>query len=313
MFSGFSDNGLDRSSDFGADLLMNKKKRSNSDIQSMISDEENNNTNNFSNSRRFSDDKLNGNTFKKMNNNINEQLSRSHSIISDESSSSSNNSVNNIQKDSSSTFWKSKTNNNNDTDIEFESPLFNNKNNNNNPFYNNTDNRYHAGPSQEDILNMKRDILYKFHKLERRGVKLPCRYTINDDLQQMKADLEMVINDRKVDESIKFQRITMMMAVLGIEKLNHRFDPIGAELDGWSEVMHEELDGYDDIFEELHEKYGGQGQMPPEIRLLLGVGGSALMFHISNKFSKSMPGFEQLFKNNPNLPNAFLASAMNQG
>ena len=38
--------------------------------------------------------------------------------------------------------------------------------------------------------------------------------------------------------------------------------------------MNEGINDYDEIFEELHEKYGGRADMAPEIKLMLMVGGS---------------------------------------
>ena len=40
------------------------------------------------------------------------------------------------------------------------------------------------------------------------------------------------------------------------EFLNNKFDPFDIKLDGWSEAVNENVDDYDDVFGELHEKYG---------------------------------------------------------
>lgn len=99
-----------------------------------------------------------------------------------------------------------------------------------------------------------------------------------------------------------------MTTVNGIEILNNKFDPIGARLNGWSSNVYEDLDSYDDIFEELHEKYRGKTNIPPEVRLLMGIGGSAFMYHMSNSFSKQLPGLDEILKNNPEIARK-LASA----
>ena len=39
--------------------------------------------------------------------------------------------------------------------------------------------------------------------------------------------------------------------------LNNKFDPLDLKLDGWGESIHENINDYDDVFEELHEKYKG--------------------------------------------------------
>ena len=49
-----------------------------------------------------------------------------------------------------------------------------------------------------------------------------------------------------------------MALISGIEFLNNRFDPFDIKLDGWSESIHENLNEYDDVFEELYEKYNSK-------------------------------------------------------
>ena len=101
---------------------------------------------------------------------------------------------------------------------------------------------------------MKRKILYQFDRLEKKGVKLPQRFTINSSLDEMQTELDRINNDKKADVSVKFQRKALVACVTGIEFLNSKFDPINARLDGWSENINDNIDDYDDIFEELHRK-----------------------------------------------------------
>ena len=91
-----------------------------------------------------------------------------------------------------------------------------------------------------------------------------------------------------------------MAGVTGLEFLNNRYDPMGAKLDGWSESIMENINDYDDVFEELIEKYKTSIESPPEIRLLLMLGGSAFMFHLTNQFFKS-PNVGDILGNNPDI------------
>lgn len=171
--------------------------------------------------------------------------------------------------------------------------------------------QYPAPPrmSEEEILNTKREILYQFERMERKGTQLPKRFTLASSLDEMRAELDRLKRDREIDQSIKFQRKVMMTLVTGTELLNNRFDPIGARLEGWSESVNDSIDDYDDIFEELHNKYKGKSNIPPEIKLLFMLGGSAFMFHMTNTMFKTyMPGAEQVFKNNPDLMRQFAAA-----
>ena len=103
-----------------------------------------------------------------------------------------------------------------------------------------------------------------------------------------------------------------MAITSGIEFVNNKFDPLSVKLDGWSESIYENLHEYDDIFEELHEKYKSKMKVAPEIKLMMMVGGSAFMFHLTNTLFKSkMPGLDQILQQNPELARNVQQAAMN--
>ena len=94
----------------------------------------------------------------------------------------------------------------------------------------------------------------------------------------------------------------LMACVTGLEFLNNKFDPINAKLDGWSESVMENINDYDNVFEKLHEKYTGKVEMIPELELLMMLGGSAFMFHLTNTLFKSaLPNMGEVVKDNPEL------------
>lgn len=281
--------------DDGIELLMNKKRRSHdaisvgsnndyisqNNIKVISSDEEDNNFNEkYTDSDSSSDDDFNLN---KNNDNNDNQFNNNN-----------NTQFGNNMSDLNNNFGNMDMNNNREN--------FNVNNMFNSPY---NDNRM----SEEEINNQKRDILYQFDRLEKKGVKLPRKYNIDSDLNEMKSDLERIKNDRTADASIKFQRKVLVATVTGIEFLNNKFDPINARLDGWSENVHENIDDYDDIFEELHQKYKGDSKMAPELRLLMGLAGSAFMFHLTNTmFKSSLPGLDEVMKQNPDLMRQFASA-----
>lgn len=165
--------------------------------------------------------------------------------------------------------------------------------------------------SPEEILKCKREILYQFDRLERKGYKVP-KFNMSSNLDDMKESFDKIKKDREVDVSIKFQRRGMMAIVTGFEFINSKFNPFDFKLDGWSESINDSIDDYDDIFEQLHEKYKGKSRMPPELKLLFMLGGSAFMFHLSNTMLKSsMPEIGQVMKQNPDLAKQFASATLN--
>jgi len=272
----------------GIDLIVNKKKKGATDLISMSSD----------NSKIISDTDSSDDGEFNQNNNMN------------------GNGLSNNFKPPTSNNW------NDDSSTDEDSPPANynkpeiNVNNVNSDRFDNFQESAPEPPRQnfyqekvrteEDILNMKRKILYQFDRLEKRGVKLPQKFSLTSNLDEMQMELDRINNDKKADASIKFQRKALVACVTGIEFLNTKFDPINARLDGWSESVNDGIDEYDDIFEELHEKYKGDSKTAPEIRLLMSLAGSAFMFHLTNTmFKSSLPGLDQVMKQNPDLMRQF--------
>jgi len=167
----------------------------------------------------------------------------------------------------------------------------------------------------ESEMHEKKEILYQMDRLESKGYRLPRKFSMQSDIEEMRAEYHRVLREKEVDASVRFQRKMMMAFVTGVEFLNTRFDPFSVKLDGWSEQVHESVNDYDDIFEELHDKYKSTGsKMAPELRLLLSLSGSAFMFHLTSSMFKQqeIPGVEQVLKSNPNLMKQFQQAATQQ-
>ena len=169
--------------------------------------------------------------------------------------------------------------------------------------------------SHHDLMIEKRELLYQFQRLKNKGIHVPYEFTVDSDINHMRATYERIKRDKEIDSSIKFQRKMLMGAVTGFEFLNTRYDPFAIELNGWSEQVHEGITDYDDIFEELHDKYKSTGSdLAPEVRLMVSLSGSAFMFHLTKRmFSESkVPKVEEVLKNNPDLMRQFQEASAKQ-
>jgi len=128
----------------------------------------------------------------------------------------------------------------------------------------------------------------------------------------MKGEYERHVEEREKSNSVKFQGKMLMAMITGVEFLNNRFDPFDIKLDGWSEQINENIEDYDDVFAELHEKYQSKASMAPELKLLFQLGGSAMMVHMTNSmFKSSMPGMDDIMRQNPELMQQFTQAAAN--
>ena len=165
--------------------------------------------------------------------------------------------------------------------------------------------------SKEEILREKFQLLRKLESLEQKGVQLSKKYTMESPILEMKGEYETIVDEKAKQNSIKFQGNMLMTCINGIEFLNNRFDPFDLKLDGWSEQVAENVDDYDDVFGELYDKYKSKGTMAPELRLLFQLGGSAMMLHMTNAmFKSSMPGMDDVLRQNPDLAQQFQKAAM---
>ena len=169
-------------------------------------------------------------------------------------------------------------------------------------------------PYKEE-LNEKKEILYQLNRLKLKGTTIHHNFTLNSNLDEMRQEYNKIVRDRDIDASVRFQRKMLMAFVTGTEYLNTRYDPFTIKLEGWSEQVHENIEDFDDIFEELHVKYKSKGKsMPPELRLFISLSGSAFMFHLTSKMFKesSIPGVEEVLKANPELMKQFQNAAAKQ-
>ena len=166
--------------------------------------------------------------------------------------------------------------------------------------------------SGEELLKEKFGILRKLEALESKGVKLTKKYNMESNFQEMKGEYEMIVSEKEKSNSIKFQGKMIMAAITGVEFLNNRFDPFDIKLDGWSEQLNENIDDYDEIFGELHDKYKTKAKMAPELKLMFQMAGSAIMVHMTNTMFKSaMPGMDDIMRQNPELMQQFTQAAVN--
>lgn len=140
----------------------------------------------------------------------------------------------------------------------------------------------------DNIRIEKSEFLYKFNKINANGKFSSLNLDMNNSLDEIKNEYERVKNEIQTDRSVSFLKRMLLLGVQGFEMLNTKFDPLGVDLDGWSESMGYSLENleYDEVLAELYEKYKGKGQMSPEMKMLFMIISSATMFTITKKITK---------------------------
>jgi hypothetical protein len=164
----------------------------------------------------------------------------------------------------------------------------------------------------EDIQKEKQELLFKLNRLQNSGAKLSRQYTMDSKIEDIRSEYRTLKKQRDLQKSVKFSREMLMACVGGIEFLNGKFDPLDVKLEGWSESIMENIDNYDEVFEELYDKYNEKVDVAPEIRLIMMVGGSAFMYHLTNSLFKSaIPNVNDILKQNPDLMRNIQQATMN--
>jgi Family of unknown function (DUF5767) len=164
----------------------------------------------------------------------------------------------------------------------------------------------------EETLREKFKTLRRLEEIQSKGGKLTKQYSMESSLSEMQGEYETIISEKERTNSCKFQGRMLMAAITGIEFLNNRFDPFDIKLDGWSEQLNENINDYDEIFSELHEKYKTKAKMAPELKLMFQLAGSGIMVHMTNTMFKSaVPGMDDILRQNPELAKQFTQAAVN--
>ena len=147
----------------------------------------------------------------------------------------------------------------------------------------------------------KIELLRKLSEIKSKGFSLTKEYDFNSSLEEMEYEFELLKSFVDKRNGIKVYKNILLNGVSIMEFLNEKYDPFDFHLEGWGEHMSVEVDSYDDVLEELYEKYKGTGKsMPPEIKLVLLLVASGSAYHFS-KSQSSIPGLEAAISRNPEL------------
>ena len=167
-------------------------------------------------------------------------------------------------------------------------------------------------PGYKTVDEEKSDLLNKLGRLEKRGFNINKSLNAYSNVDDLRTEVKRITYSIDVDKSIKFSRRMLIACVTGIEFLNKKYNPFDIQLEGWSENVMENQDDYDEVFEELYVKYRTKMHVAPEIKLIMMLGGSAMMFHLTNSmFKQVMPNVNDVMKQNPDLMQNMMSAVQN--
>ena len=169
----------------------------------------------------------------------------------------------------------------------------------------------HLTPQELKIKRIQ--LLRKLSEIKSKGYKLSKDYDFNSSIEEMEYEYDLLKSFADKQNGIKLYKTFLLNGISISEFLNDKYDPFDFQLSGWSEHMSVEVDNYDDIFEDIYEKYRGVGRkLEPEFKLLFMIASSAAAFHHSKSSFKNIPGLDKIMENNPGLLNKVVGQMMSK-
>lgn len=156
--------------------------------------------------------------------------------------------------------------------------------------------------SYQEMRLRKIEMLRKLSEIKTKGFTLSKEYDFNSSLEEMEYEFELLRSFADKRNGVKIFKGGLLQAVSVIEFLNDKYDPFDFHLSGWGDHLQLEVDSWEDVLEEIYEKYKGSGRkMAPEVKLLYLIIASAGAFHFTKSQSSKLPGLDSVLASNPGL------------
>ena len=169
--------------------------------------------------------------------------------------------------------------------------------------------------SEDAIMKKKYELLRKFERLNKMGVPIRKRFTMDSPLDEMEMELEFVRKEKAMDSTIKqFSEwfITGMSAMEWGSKNVNMIKMFGLQLDGLSQSAQMNVGDLEEDFEELYDLYGDQMRMHPLVRIPMRTCFMVYMVHLTNQMAMKapVPNIQEILKQNPDIARQMAAQAM---
>jgi hypothetical protein len=171
--------------------------------------------------------------------------------------------------------------------------------------------------SEENVMKEKYEILRKFERLQKLGVPMRKRFTLDSPLEEMKMELDFIKREKDMDATIKQfcdWFITGMSALEWSSKNVAIMKAFGLQLDGLSESAQMNVGDMEDDFEELYDLYGEKMKMHPLVRIPIRTCMMVYMVHLTNQMARKapIPNIDEVMRSNPDIARQLAQAAMQQ-
>lgn len=171
--------------------------------------------------------------------------------------------------------------------------------------------------SEDALMKEKYDMLRKFERLQKLGVPIRKRFTMDSPLDEMRMELDFIKKEREMDASIKqFSQwfVTGMSALEWSSKNVNAVRMFGLQLDGLSESAQMNVGDLEEDFEELYELYGDSMKVHPLVKIPMRIAVMVYMVHLTNQMAQKapIPNIQDILRQNPEIGRQLAGAAMAQ-
>ena len=171
--------------------------------------------------------------------------------------------------------------------------------------------------SEDALMKEKYDMLRKFERLQKLGVPIRKRFTMDSPLDEMRMEMDFIKKEREMDASIKqFSQwfVTGMSAMEWSSKNINAVKMFGLQLDGLSESAQMNVGDLEEDFEELYELYGDSMKVHPLVKIPMRVAVMVYMVHLTNQMAQKapIPNIQDILRQNPEIGRQLASAAMQQ-
>lgn len=169
-------------------------------------------------------------------------------------------------------------------------------NNNNAPL----DDEYNINPtveqhktverSPEDELNEKIKLINQYEQLTKkikdREIK---QFSIHSNADEIRLEIQKIKHSKKREASTKIMRVCTTTIAKGIEQFFNINPIFSIDLNGFTAHLRHNISDFDDIFDELYDKYSSSGKsQPPEVRFIITFLTTLVGFIMANSAPKAL-------------------------
>ena len=171
--------------------------------------------------------------------------------------------------------------------------------------------------NEEHSLKEKYEMLRKFERLQKLGVPMRKRFTLDSPMDEMKMELDFMKREKAADQTIKQfcdWYITAMSAMEWGSTNIAMMKAFGLNLSGLSESAQMNVGDLEEDFEELYDLYGDKLKMHPLVRIPIRTCMMVYMVHLTNQMARKapIPNIDEVLRTNPEIARQLATAAMQQ-